>query len=249
MDTGYTTTPLMRHAAPLPDGMSVGAGLFVSPDAEQFCEKLEGILPGVNLTYATSVMAARAHMAGTPFDVVVVDSAVAEDAAAWIALVETASDLKSSRHVLAIAPGDVAAEQARAAGANEAFVHPVPADVIADHVVHALGLSLFDGISGDGALAETVEAANDDLEAIREELGRMAHALNNPLAVIHGNAQYVLELAQALELDDCVVAPLRDIEEAGSQLATLFRAIGDLRHRIGSASGARDTIPMPARTV
>ena len=59
-------------------------------------------------------------------------------------------------------------------------------------------------------------------------LTRVTHDINNPLAVISGNAQLLLELARALDLDPDVAKPIQDIEEASQRLADMVQRLNAL---------------------
>ena len=114
------------------------------------------------------------------------------------------------------------------------------------NVVHKRGLpSSVLPFSEDGAdppawaarlLGETGAPTGDDareaLEAIRDEIGRVVHALNNPLAVIVGNAQLAQELARAVETDPTIAVAIDDIAHAGEELGRLFDRVRDLRSRV-----------------
>lgn len=88
----------------------------------------------------------------------------------------------------------------------------------------------------DGA-ARGGEDPFETLEALRGELSRVAHALNNPLAVIAGNAQLGLEMARATDADESVAEALETIGSAASKLEALFSEIGGLRARVDRALG------------
>ena len=90
---------------------------------------------------------------------------------------------------------------------------------------------------GGSAPVADAEQTNDLLDEVGAELSRIAHALNNPLAVIDGNAQLGLELARALGTDDSVVAAIEDIQRGSRELASLFAEIAGLRARIEQATG------------
>lgn len=59
-------------------------------------------------------------------------------------------------------------------------------------------------------------------------LNRVTHDINNPLAIISGNAQLLLELARALDLDPDVAKPIQDIEEASQRLASMVERLNAL---------------------
>ncbi|MEM1116719.1 MAG: histidine kinase dimerization/phospho-acceptor domain-containing protein [Bacteroidota bacterium] len=75
------------------------------------------------------------------------------------------------------------------------------------------------------------------LEELKLELGRVAHALNNPLSVIMGNAQLGIELAAAMDTDESIVEALKSIHEAGGELGELFSEVADLRDRVDRLLG------------
>lgn len=56
------------------------------------------------------------------------------------------------------------------------------------------------------------------LMRLRAALAEVHHDLNNPLAVISGNTQLLLEMARVMDLDEEVVAPIEDIAAAGRRL-------------------------------
>ncbi|MDT0630486.1 histidine kinase dimerization/phospho-acceptor domain-containing protein [Rubrivirga sp. S365] len=70
------------------------------------------------------------------------------------------------------------------------------------------------------------------LVELRDEMSRVAHALNNPLSVIAGNAQLGLELGNALGLDPDVQATFEEIQQAATDLGDLFSEVAALRARI-----------------
>ncbi len=71
---------------------------------------------------------------------------------------------------------------------------------------------------------------------IQVALNRVTHDINNPLAIISGNAQFLLELSQALDLDPDIVKPIEDIEEASQRLANMvsqLSALSEIARRDG----------------
>lgn len=70
------------------------------------------------------------------------------------------------------------------------------------------------------------------LRTIHTTVATVKHEINNPLSIISGNAQLLVELAQALELGDDVVQPARDIEEASQRIAASLDKLGDLKQSI-----------------
>ena len=83
---------------------------------------------------------------------------------------------------------------------------------------------------------EEFDASTDPVELIeklRRSLGRIFHDTNNPLAIVSGNAQFLLEVAKSMDLDDDLIQPMRDIEEASERVANGLKDISILRDRIG----------------
>ena len=71
-----------------------------------------------------------------------------------------------------------------------------------------------------------------DAEALKRALSEVAHDLNNPLAIISGNAQLLLELARMLDLDPDVAKPIQDIEEASQRLAATVSRLNELKETL-----------------
>ena len=69
------------------------------------------------------------------------------------------------------------------------------------------------------------------LEQVHRSLSSIKHDINNPVSVISGNAQLLMELARADELDDYMES-LRDIDEAAAQISGLLEHIDTLRARL-----------------
>ena len=149
-----------------------------------------------DLATATSAKEARAYLAGTAFDLVVVGPDV-----------EGAEAIAALRDVLGLATRIESVERLEDVGPLLADPSPSDADL-------------------KGAL-----------EGIRGELGRVAHALNNPLAVISGNAQLGLEMAAATGADESVSEALSTIADAAGRLERLFADVAALRTRVDQALG------------
>lgn len=70
------------------------------------------------------------------------------------------------------------------------------------------------------------------IRRLRRELGRVFHDANNPLAIVSGNAQFLLEFGKSMDLGRDVVQPIEDIDEASERVAAGLRDIAVLRDRI-----------------
>lgn len=82
----------------------------------------------------------------------------------------------------------------------------------------------YDGAPSNGS-ASGRSRSDADLQGA---LSRVTHDINNPLSIISGNAQLLLELAQVLDLDPDVAKPIRDIEEASQRLARMIERLNAL---------------------
>ena len=74
--------------------------------------------------------------------------------------------------------------------------------------------------------------AEEFLREVQKQLSVITHDLNNPVAIISGNAQLLLELSSMMELDEEFAQSLKDIEEASLRIAQYLRPTGMLKNRI-----------------
>jgi signal transduction histidine kinase len=70
------------------------------------------------------------------------------------------------------------------------------------------------------------------LDSMQSELGKAVHDVNNPLAIISGNAQFLTELMREMGLDPEVEKSVADIEEASVELARRLSRLSDLKEAI-----------------
>jgi signal transduction histidine kinase len=75
------------------------------------------------------------------------------------------------------------------------------------------------------------------LEDLRLALGRVVHDVNNPLAIISGNAQLLGELSRVCDFDGDVSKAIKDIEEASVELASQMSRLSALREEVCQATG------------
>lgn len=76
------------------------------------------------------------------------------------------------------------------------------------------------------------EGLTEPEEELRSILGQLHHDMKNPLSIISGNAEYLLELGRAMDLDDEVVTSVEDIEEAARELEKALDEIAELREEL-----------------
>lgn len=70
------------------------------------------------------------------------------------------------------------------------------------------------------------------LESLRTTVASVKHEINNPLAIVSGNAQLLLELTSLMDLDEELVKPIRDIEEASSRIAESLNKLSNIKELI-----------------
>jgi signal transduction histidine kinase len=73
-------------------------------------------------------------------------------------------------------------------------------------------------------------------EGLREIISSVAHDLNNPLSIIAGNAQFLVELSQEEDLDDQFRSSARDIREASRQMSESLQRLIRLKERLEDES-------------
>ena len=70
-------------------------------------------------------------------------------------------------------------------------------------------------------------------EEIREVVSTVYHDLNNPLSIISGNAQFLVELSQEEDLDEQFVSSARDIQEACQRMSEALQRLTHLKDALG----------------
>lgn len=73
----------------------------------------------------------------------------------------------------------------------------------------------------------------DTKEEIREVVSTVYHDLNNPLSIISGNAQFLVELSQEEELDEQFVSSARDVQEACQRMSEALQRLIHLKDALG----------------
>mgnify|MGYP000120139913 CR=1 FL=1 len=66
-------------------------------------------------------------------------------------------------------------------------------------------------------------------DELHETLSAVYHDLNNPLSIISGNAQFLLELSREEGLDDQFASSAQDIQEASQRMAESLQRLTRLR--------------------
>lgn len=184
--------------------------LLVHPDADAWVASLS---LDADVTTVATAQAARAYLAGTAFDAVLVGPGV-----------EGAEAIGALRDVLGLATTVETVSGADDVAERLGTAPPAPA-----------------APSGSGpapaASGNAGSAPAGALRQIGDELARVAHALNNPLALIAGNAQLGLELAAATGADESVVEALDGVRAGAAELEALFAEVAALRALVDRALG------------
>lgn len=210
--------------------------LLLDADAARIGGPLSETVAGLRVTPCTSLVAARAHLSGTTFDAILAASTLPDGPAT--SLLDGPLALPPT---LVRAPNDVLAAEAEAAGAHLGFVGADDPRVLGAVVAWAFDLYASGSESPPPEASGEPEAASDAqavLTPIRDEMSRIAHDLNNPLAVISGNVQLVRELLSVAPDDEMIPASIADIGIAAGELVALVDQVTALRRQIDAALGA-----------
>lgn len=69
-------------------------------------------------------------------------------------------------------------------------------------------------------------------EDIRRVLSSVYHDLNNPLSIISGNAQFLLELSREEDLDEQFVSAVKDVQEAAQRMSDSLDRLTRLKEEL-----------------
>ena len=72
---------------------------------------------------------------------------------------------------------------------------------------------------------------------LEHALSDARHTLSNPITVISGNTQLLLEMARMMDLDDEFIEPLEDIEEAVDELEGMIDEVYTAEQLLGLSGG------------
>ena len=73
-------------------------------------------------------------------------------------------------------------------------------------------------------------------DELHEALSTVYHDLNNPLSIISGNAQFLLELSREEELDEQFSSSAQDIQEASRRMAESLQRLTRLKDALEDQS-------------
>jgi len=230
--------------------------LLVEPDAvlaEAMQRHLSERLPDVAATRCATLASARAYLSSNPFDAVLMANELPDGSG--LDLLNLRATLGLESYFFVRTNGDSAngeaSKAAMKAGATGCFALTPDAtleceslDAVASEMSRVLGMA--DDPNSEAPRTEVSQISIDEaaamLEELRVEAGAVVHAINNPLTVITGNAQFLMEVARAEQADSPIVGPIEDINEATQQLSGALARLSALRERIAGALGTDDRI-------
>jgi signal transduction histidine kinase len=76
----------------------------------------------------------------------------------------------------------------------------------------------------------------DSLDDAHETVSSVYHDLNNPLSIISGNAQFLLEISREEDLDEQFVSSARDIKEAAQRMSDSLQRLTRLKEQLKEQS-------------
>ena len=71
-------------------------------------------------------------------------------------------------------------------------------------------------------------------ENISSRISSAQHDINNPLSIIIGNAQLLVELARAMDLGDDIIQPAQDILDAGQRISGSLEELDEIKEAIAA---------------
>lgn len=207
--------------------------LLVEPDAQR-AERMEQhltlALPGLVTMRCGTLASARAYLSGNAFDVVCTAEELPDGSGPALLAFRDALGLRAPVFVWPRINGP---EPIRAPAVGVGYVRLDGADV--EEAAAAIGRALT--LREDIARLDWGGDALGLLEAFYDETGLVAHAINNPLTVIAGNAQLLGELARLNGMDPALARPVADIEAAAQQLGEVLKRLAVLRQHLAVALG------------
>ena len=72
----------------------------------------------------------------------------------------------------------------------------------------------------------------DSRTEVKSVLSQVHHDMKNPLSIISGNAEFLLELGRAAGIDESAMGSIRDIEEAAHDLEDIIDELARLREQL-----------------
>lgn len=76
------------------------------------------------------------------------------------------------------------------------------------------------------------DSETDSVEEVRDTVSSVYHDLNNPLSIISGNAQFLLEIGKEEDLDEQFLSSAKDIKEAAQRMAESLHQLTRLKEEL-----------------
>ncbi len=76
----------------------------------------------------------------------------------------------------------------------------------------------------------------DSLDDAHEAVSTVYHDLNNPLSIISGNAQFLLEISKEEDIDEQFVSSAKDIREAAQRMEDSLSRLTRLKKELKEKS-------------
>jgi len=74
--------------------------------------------------------------------------------------------------------------------------------------------------------------STESMEDVQETVSSVYHDLNNPLSIISGNAQFLLEIGREEDLDEQFISSAQDIQEAAQRMADSLHQLTRLKEEL-----------------
>lgn len=75
-------------------------------------------------------------------------------------------------------------------------------------------------------------SAPDMLEDVHDTIASVHHDLNNPLSIISGNAQFLIELSREEDVDGQVSSSAEDIQKAAQRISDSMHRLAQLKEQL-----------------
>lgn len=72
----------------------------------------------------------------------------------------------------------------------------------------------------------------NSLDDAHETVSSVYHDLNNPLSIISGNAQFLLEISREEDMDEQVISSAQDIKEAAQRMSDSLQRLTRLKEEL-----------------
>jgi len=72
----------------------------------------------------------------------------------------------------------------------------------------------------------------NSMDDAREAVSSVYHDLNNPLSIISGNAQFLLEIGRDEDLDEQFISSAQDIKEAAERMTDSLERLTQLKEEL-----------------